>query len=131
MVCPSASMTPPVSEKPRNKLKAKESCRSDQVIEGSALTLYVIDGVIGHTSEDLVYLERFKQNGRRVLIIWNKIDANVKPWPQELLGFPVSMASATQTTGFNQLLATVGAMIGSGYPRRRRFARLIVNGSFS
>ncbi|MCF6334980.1 MAG: tRNA uridine-5-carboxymethylaminomethyl(34) synthesis GTPase MnmE, partial [Spirochaetales bacterium] len=71
--------------------------RSEEIIKNAAVVLYVIDGSVGMTDEDLKVFQE-KGKGNEYMFIWNKIDESDKPIPKGV--FPVS---AVTGKGFSDL----------------------------
>ncbi len=71
--------------------------RSEEIIKNAAVVLYVIDGSVGMTDEDLKVFQE-KGKGNEYMFIWNKIDESDKTVPRGV--FPVS---AVTGKGFSDL----------------------------
>jgi tRNA modification GTPase len=80
--------------------------RSRVLLESAELVLYVIDGVEGVTSEDIAFINTFKQEkkDKNLLILWNKAD--MRP--------PVNKGVHPQTQTAEGAMLSISAKTGEG-----------------
>jgi tRNA modification GTPase len=80
--------------------------RSRALLEEAGLVLYVIDGSAGMTTEDIVFINTFKQEkkDKKLLTLWNKADMSP----------PVNEGALSQAEGAGEGMLCTSAKTGAG-----------------
>ena len=78
--------------------------RTEEVIRGADLVLFLVDATVGVSETDRTHVERLRADGRPVLLLWNKTDLAVGAPPDGFL--PVSAATGAGLRALEQAMAT-------------------------